>query len=365
MSEQAYAGENYRFERITLMRVLVVKLTSMGDVLHLMPALSDLRAAHPLATVDWMVEDSFAELPHWHPSVDKVIKVSTRHWRKFDRRNVGEFFAFLTDLRRQRYDYIIDAQGLMKSAVFARFAKLNKGGTRVGFSGDSIKEAPAAYLYQKKISALRSLHAIDRLRILFSAGFDYTANSQKVDYGLQINAVGGKNRRTIFLLHGTTWASKHLPDQIWRDLTQLITKDGYHVKLCWGNQQERQRAQWIAQASNQVTILPKLSLSELAVELATAKGSIAVDTGLGHMAAALSVPTVSIYGSTNAKLTGTVGLNQIQLQSDYHCSPCLLKKCDKLNDKIDQPPCYAAISPDTIWKKLCDQFVESTDKLGV
>lgn len=339
------------------MRVLVVKLTSMGDVLHLMPALSDLQAAYPQAKVDWMVEDSFAELPHWHGSVEKVITVSTRRWRKVSRQNAHEFFAFLTDLRRQPYDYIVDAQGLMKSAVFARFAKLKKGGVRLGFSGGSIKESPAAYLYQKKIRASRDMHAIDRLRQLFSAGFGYPFDSQKVDYALQIKAVGEKNKKTIFLLHGTTWESKHLPNQMWRDLTELITKDGYQVKLCWGSLQEKERAEWVAQVSEHASILPKSNLLELAAELATAKGSIAVDTGLGHMAAALSVPTVSIYGSTDAKLTGTVGLNQNQFQSHYPCSPCLLKKCDKLNDMVDQPPCYTSLSAALIWKNLQEQFV--------
>jgi len=122
------------------MRVLVVKLTSMGDALHVLPALTDLQVHNPDVVVDWMIEDTFAEIPSWHDSVHRVIKVSTRRWRNFNRANITEFLSFWKLLRSERYDVVIDAQGLIKSAVFARFAKLNQGGVRAGFSGASIKE---------------------------------------------------------------------------------------------------------------------------------------------------------------------------------------------------------------------------------
>ena len=204
------------------MRVLVVKLTSMGDVLHLMPAINDLCSKESDVVIDWMVEDSFAEIPSWHPNVDRVITVATRRWRRLAWSNIGEFFRFVTELRSARYDVVIDAQGLIKSALFSRMAKRNKGGYHAGYSDDSIKESPAAWFYRKKISIAREQHAIQRLRELFATCFDYTFDSKNLNYGLEIEQKvehvdersATSNKPSILLFHGTTWPSKHLPDPI-------------------------------------------------------------------------------------------------------------------------------------------------------
>ena len=344
------------------MRILVVKLTSMGDVLHLMPALSDLCAAKSDVVIDWMIEDSFADIPTWHPNVDRVIAVSTRRWRRPTWTNIKEFFRFVKNLRSTRYDVIVDAQGLMKSAVFSRLAKRNKGGYYAGYSGDSIKESPAAWLYNKKTPVAREQHAIKRLRLLFADCFHYSFDAKSLDYGANIKKAEAKSsarthKPTIMLLHGTTWPSKHLPDTLWRDLADLIADDGYKIKICWGNEQERQRAEWIAKERPSVSVLDNSTLNTLAEELAQISGAIAVDTGLGHMAAAFAIPCVTVYGSTNATLTGTMGENQTHLLSDYPCSPCLLKKCDKLTEQVTLPPCYQHLDAATIWQTLHTQIV--------
>ena len=344
------------------MRVLVVKLTSMGDVLHLMPALSDMVVAHPDVIVDWMVEDTFAEIPGWHPSVDRVVKVSTRRWRSLKWQNVSQFFTFLKDLRSQSYDVVIDAQGLMKSACFARFARLNKGGFRAGFSGSSIKESPAAKLYHKRVDVARDQHAIDRLRQLFSAAFSYTPRNSVLNYNIVLPKPAVSEPDTVMLFHGTTWATKHLPDSLWRDIADLACEDGYKVKLAWGNEIERTRAHWIAQDRRDITVLDRSTLNDLAQAISGVAGAIAVDTGLGHMAASLGIPCVSLYGSTDSRLTGAVGKHQTQIQSAYPCSPCMYKQCPKLNEKVLEPPCYAAseknskFSAEAIWQALYRQI---------
>ena len=337
------------------MKVLVIKLTSMGDVLHLMPALTDLRAhLNEALQVDWMVEDSFAEIPTWHPTVRRVIPVATRRWRSFSWKNIKQFLACIKDLRADSYDVIIDAQGLMKSAGLGRLGRLNRGGKRIGFSADSIKESPAARFYQQKIEVPREQHAIERLRQLFAAGFAYEYSSAAPDYGLTTPKAGTavSDRPSILFFHGTTWASKHLPDEYWHNLADIVTDDGYQVKLCWGNKKEKQRAEEIAQGRADVTVLPKLDLTALANELCHAAGAISVDTGLGHMAAAFGIPAVSVYGATDAKLTGAVGQSQVQLQTDYPCSPCLLKQCARLTEQVRQAPCYATLAPNEIWQQL-------------
>jgi heptosyltransferase-1 len=347
------------------MRVLVVKLTSMGDVLHLLPALTDLQTQHPDAVVDWMVEDSFAELPTWHATVERVIPVATRRWRRFKTANLKEFMAFLIRLRAVRYDVVIDAQGLIKSAVLARFARVNKDGLRAGYSGSSIKESPAARLYQRQIDVPREYHAIERLRRLFADVFGYSIplSMPRYEVRLPLGKQEPVTSRSVFLFHGTTWPTKHLPEGMWVDLAQRITNDGFEVLLTWGNDVEKQRANDIAKTVAGVKILPRSNLTELARQLQSAAGAIAVDTGLGHMAAAFGLPCVSLYGATDAALTGAIGRNQSRIQSTYPCSPCLLKQCPKLTAQITEPPCYTDVQagdglrPETIWNTLRSQIV--------
>lgn len=338
------------------MRILVVKLTSMGDVLHLMPALNDLLQHHPNVTIDWMVEENFSEIPQWHPAVNNVIDVATRRWRSFKWANIKEFVSFIRHLRKQRYDVVIDAQGLMKSAGFACFAKLSKGGKRTGFAGDSIKESPAAKLYHKTVSVERKQHAVTRLRALFAGIFDYPIPESAPAYALNERKVSSRDLPTILLLHGTTWATKHVPNTLWRELAEQIIDDGYKVALCWGNEVEKQRAESIAQGLSHATVLPKSSLTQLKQQLAKASGAIAVDTGLGHLAAAMGLPCVSIYGSTDAELTGALGENQQWLQSRYPCSPCLLKKCPKITTQVTEPPCYQEITANKVWQMLYEKI---------
>ncbi|NNC99080.1 MAG: lipopolysaccharide heptosyltransferase I [Gammaproteobacteria bacterium] len=346
------------------MRVLVVKLTSMGDAIHLLPALTDLQAMRPEVKVDWMIEDSFHEIPGWHASVDRVIPVSTRRWRSLSLKNLREFLAFVKLLRREPYDVVIDAQGLMKSAALGRFARLRQGGKRIGYSADCIKEKMAARFYRIRISIPRGQHAIDRLRRLFAEAFDYPLPNDSPDYALAFAASARQQKKPVVIFcHGTTWASKHLPDQHWRDLLQVVLKAGYTVKICWGSESEKRRAEWIAQNKADVEVLPKLSLGALAQVLKASDGVIAVDTGLGHLAAALGVPTASVYGATDASLTGAVGDSQAWLQCHYHCSPCFLKECNKLTEDCPEPPCYQTLSAGDIWNALKRIIAEAAPRL--
>ncbi|MFT6408170.1 MAG: heptosyltransferase-1 [Arenicella sp.] len=334
----------------------------MGDVLHLMPALSDLVKAKPGVVIDWMVEDSFAEIPAWHPNVDRVIRVSTRRWRSLKWQNIVEFWSFVKELRSETYDAVIDAQGLMKSAGFARFAKLKKDGFRAGFSASSIKESPAARLYHKKIDVAREQHAIERLRQLLAAVFGYVVANAKLNYNLSLPKSAVSNADTVMLFHGTTWETKHLPDELWREIADLACDDGYKVMLAWGNDAERQRAEWIATSRRDVTVLERTTLTDLAGTISGISGAIAVDTGLGHMAAALGIPCVSVYGSTDSTLTGAAGQHQTLIQSSYACSPCLKKQCSRLSQAVLEPPCYKAsatnpkLSAAAIWQTLYRQI---------
>ena len=341
------------------MKILIVKLTSMGDVLHFLPALTDIQKKFPDAEVDWMVEKSFSDIPTWHPFTNRTIEVRTREWRKLSWAHCKEFGKFVKDLRTTSYDVVIDAQGLQKSAILSRFAKTTSGAIRLGFDASSIKESLASYLYSKKVKVRRDAHAVLRVRQLCAEGlaYDVSQESNSIDYGLvQSRSTAVSERPYVMFFHGTTWSSKHIPDAYWRDLAQLAADDGYRVKLAWGNDKEKNRADFISQDIPTVEVLAKGGLTELAKEIRGAQGAIAVDTGLGHMAAAFGIPTLSLYGSTNAALTGALGPNQMHKQMNYPCSPCLLKRCDKLTQQVITPPCYQTCSPSEIWQSIFDEI---------
>lgn len=332
------------------MRVLIIKTSSLGDVFHALPALSDARDAIPGLRVDWVVEEAFAEIPTWHPAVDKVIPVAWRRWR----RNLGsaatwrEMAAFRRRLRGQRYDLILDAQGLIKSAVIARLAK----GTRCGLDRSSAREPLASRAYQQRISVAKGEHAIFRLRKLFAACLGYALPDSPIHYGIDSGRwpAPALARPYVVFLHGSTWDTKLWPEEYWMELCGIAAAAGDAVLLPWGNTEERLRAERIAAHHDHAHVLDKLSLSDMAGLLAYAKAVIGVDTGLSHVAAALDVPTVALYGATDAKLTGVLGPKVRLLSADFRCAPCLSKQCLIAREaQAVYPPCYASLDPQTVW----------------
>ena len=294
------------------MRVLLIKTSSLGDVVHTLPALTDAARSIPGIRFDWVVEEGFAEIPSWHPAVADVIPVAIRRWRKnlWQTLRGGEWKAFTRRLRDGRYDLVIDAQGLFKSAVLTRYADAPVA----GLDRQSAREPLACRFYDRLYAVPREQHALERTRQLFAAALGYTLPTGIGDYGLDrgrlANAVSDPY---IVFLHGTTWPSKHWPEANWRSLAERVDAQGWTVRLPWGNDAERARAERIAAGLGRARVLPKLNLVGVASELAGAKACVAVDTGLGHLAAALDVPTVSLYGPTRPDRVGAYGRSQVHL----------------------------------------------------
>jgi heptosyltransferase I len=357
------------------MRVLIVKTSSMGDVIHTLPALTDAGNAIPGITFDWVVEENFAEIPAWHPLVKNVIPIAWRRWRKqlFAPATRAALRQFLKKLRAQKYDLIIDAQGLAKSAFCSVFAK----GTRVGPDWKSARESIAAICYNRRVTVDFQQHAITRMRTLFSGALSYPLPVGVPDYGIDRKKLFASNDAPeppyLVFLHGTTWATKHWPEASWLQLTLLANQNGYHVKLPWGNDSERERAERIAKNAPNATVLPRQDLLGMAKILAGAQAVAAVDTGLGHLAAALNVPAVSLYGPTDPKLTGALGESQVHLCAQFACAPCFGKICtyagglsagrlseDVLSGKALAestsplyPACFGSLTPTVVWSSLC------------
>lgn len=333
------------------MKVLVVKTSSLGDVIHTLPALTDAAKAIPSISFDWVVEDSFQDIPSLHPSVNRVIPVSIRRWRENLWTHRAAIRNSIQAIREESYDLVIDAQGLIKSALVTRCAL----GTRYGLSRASCRESLAALAYQQTIEVKKGQHAITRVRQLFARSLAYAEPTDSPDYGLVKDDLSPPKNVTkpyFVFLHGTTWASKHWPIEYWQELIVLTEKQGFAVYLPWGNAHEKQRAEDLAGTSSVVHVLARSSIKELASVLMHADGVVGVDSGLAHLTAACGVPAVTIYGSTSAELTGSMGARNISLQADFSCSPCLKKVCDYSHPTEMVPACYQTLPAELVWQKL-------------
>lgn len=334
------------------MRVLIVKTSSLGDVIHTLPALTDAVQAIPTIEFDWVVEESFQNVTRWHAAVKNVFPVALRRWRKnrFQVLINGEMISRLKAIRLQKYDLVIDAQGLFKSAALAFMAR----GPRAGFDRHSAREGLASILYQKKYAISWTEHAVQRTRLLFAKALNYSLSEELPDYGIDITRLPPFNHPKPYyvFLHGTTWDNKHWPEQYWIELAKKLATTDASLMLLWGNEIEKARAERIASSVNNAEVLPKLGLEAVGGVLAFAKGVVSVDTGLGHLAAALAVPTVSLYGPTDSKRTGTYGRQQIHLAANFSCAPCLKRDCSYVGDKAINPPCFSTVTPELVWQTL-------------
>ena len=289
------------------MRVLLVKLSSMGDVLHNLPVVSDLARAYPGIEIDWVTEAPYAGLVALQPRVRKVFAV---HLRDLKQRwwSVAAWAAFFDtrkQLGAQEYDVILETQGLVKSAMVARWAK----GTIAGFSAETVREPLAARAYDRKVAVPRDLHAVERNRRLASAVFGYELVSS-VDYGLRRPALLANTLIAspyVVFLHATSRANKMWPEANWIALGQRLREIGIRVILPWGSAAERHVSERLASAIPEAVVPPAMSLLEAAALLAEARAVVGVDTGLAHLSVALARPTVGIYLTTSPALTGLYG----------------------------------------------------------
>lgn len=333
------------------MRVLLIKTSSMGDILHTLPALTDAGKAIPAISFDWVIEEAFAEIPSWHPLVKNVIPISLRRWRKglFSKETRADFKAFRQRLREEKYDLVLDAQGLVKSAFLTLFAK----GERVGLDWPSAREAIASLFYKRKCKVNFYQHAIHRMRSLFSKALGYEMPACAPFFGLEPATLKKdvKDKYLVFL-HGTTWETKLWPEAYWIALGELAKASGYKIKMSGGNPVEVERANRMAKACDAIEVKAYLTISQMAEWLANASGAVAVDTGFGHLSAALNIPTVSLYGATNANFTGALGNSSFHLSADFACSPCLRRTCDFRGKSEVSPACYEALTPMLVFSEL-------------
>lgn len=299
-------------------RVLIVKTSSMGDVLHTLPALTDAQRAYPDIRFDWVVEEGFAQIPSWHQAVDSVIPVAIRRWRKnwFSAPIRAERAQFRQAIQAHHYDAVIDAQGLLKSAfLVTRYAK----GTKHGYSRQSAREPLASFFYDIRHDVSKKMHAVERIRQLFALSLNYPIPQSQGNYGIAqhfLSLPTFDERPYLVFLHATTRDEKHWPESHWRELIALLADSGVRIKLPWGAEHEHQRAIRLARDFDYVDVLPRMSLAEVAQVIAGAQSVISVDTGLSHLTAALDKPNITLFGPTDPGLIGGYGKDQTSVKAD-------------------------------------------------
>jgi heptosyltransferase-1 len=298
--------------------ILFIKTSSLGDVIHHMPALAEARRHLPDARFAWAVEEAFAPLVALHPAIDEVVSVASRRWRKslWSPVTLMEIGRVTRGLRARRFDEIVDTQGLLRSALLARIAR----GRRHGYDRSSIREPLASAFYDVRHSVSRALHAVERNRILSGLALGYAPEGAP-HYGLDRARFRQQGERTAVLLHATARSEKEWPEDNWIALGRTLGGLGFLPVLPWGTQKERVRADRIGGALARALVPQRQPLDRLARTIAGADLVVGVDTGLLHLAAAFGVPLVAIFCGSRPDLTAPVGSGPMRVLGTYGRAP--------------------------------------------
>ena len=299
--------------------VLFIKTSSLGDVIHHMPAVTDAWRIFPHARFAWVTEEPYAPLVKLHPAIAEVIPVAARRWRNGIHRSATwrEMGAFRRRLRERSYDAIVDTQGLFRTGVLAKTAS----GHRHGYHADSVRERGAAMFYDEHHSVPRKLHAVERNRILTGLALGYKPVGGP-DFGLDRERFRDMVVRPYaVLLHATAQRKKEWPEENWVALGRALERRGVDLLLPWGNAAEHARATRIADKLKLGRVPVRRPLDDMARMIAGAEFVVGVDTGLVHLAAALGVPLVAIFLDSAPELTGALGNGPIEIVAGRSAPP--------------------------------------------
>ncbi len=292
------------------LKLLIVKTSSMGDVVHALPVINDIHAHHTGAQIDWLVEAPYAAIPQMHPGVRRVLPMQWRKWRRalFSRGTWRAMGALRDELRQGGYDRVLDLQGLLKSALWAR----QTGAPVAGYDRDSAREPAAAWLYGQTAPVARTLQAVQRCRELAAAHLNYAMPGSPPDFGIRPPAATWAPRGGDYavLIPNASRASKHWPERHWVALGNRLQERGMTPVVLWGAPEEQSLAENIA-ASCEGDVPPFLKVGEMAAVLAGARQIVGLDTGFTHLGAALGRPTLGIYCDHEPGLAGITGPGRV------------------------------------------------------
>jgi heptosyltransferase I len=287
-------------------RILVVKVTSLGDVIQAQSVVSDLQTAFPGVEIDWAVDEAFADILRWNKGISRVLCAPLRQFKRS--RSMKDFLAIcrsIKDLRRERYDAVFDLHGVYKSAIISFLARAKR---RYGYAKVNLGENGAAFAYSHRFAPRHDANAWEGMRRALSDTLGYSL----APVGSIVMSVPdsdsapdfGEGAPYALLFHATSKAEKKWPQANWIAVAQSLIAEGLTPLLPWGSDIERQEAEAIAQGVPGARVLPKLSITEIAQCIQRAALVIGTDTGLVHLASALRRPTVMIFSATSRPLFG-------------------------------------------------------------
>jgi len=295
-------------------RVLIVKTSSMGDVVHALPLVSDIARAFAHVRIDWVIEEAFAEIPRLHPAVTRVVPIGLRRWRRkpFALASWRQILDARDSLRQTRYHTIIDCQGLIKSALVAWSAR----GPVTGFAAASAREPVAALFYRRKVVVDNGLHAVDRNRQLGAAALGYALDGPE-EFSVRLRAehlraeAPFNEAGAVLLLTNASRASKLWPDERWVALELALARAGMLSFLAWGSAAEQEACKERGAKMQTARVLPRSTLAQIAALACKASLVIGLDTGLTHLAAASGAPTVGIFCDYDPARVGLRGSDRV------------------------------------------------------
>lgn len=281
-------------------KILIVRTSSLGDLVHMLPAITDVASHIPGAQIDWLVEESFAEIPNWHPAVSNVMTMAHRRWRKdwWSAQSRTERAALKKRIRQTQYDVVLDMQALLKTVWFTRMAR----GKIHGLDWKSAREPLASLFFDVKHRVEFWQPAITRQRLLASLAFDYQYTGA-ADYGLQAITNAVQVEPVAMIMPSASRDDKLWPIASWHKIFDYVQAQGLGLRLLAGSPAETVRAEQLIAGRDHAVVLPRMGLTEVAHELAKATVMVGLDSGLTHLSAALERPTIGIYKASTPTRT--------------------------------------------------------------
>jgi len=310
------------------MKILIIKTSSLGDIVHCNPIIRDMHQNLSNLEIHWLVEDVFSSLINIFP-INKVLISNFRSWKKnpLSIRSVAEIFKLKKLIKSEMYDAVIDCQGLLRSGL------LCSGTNSSGYNKNSIKESLASFFYKNKVDLSKKLHAIDRNRLLVAKVLGYSINLDTPGFSLNIKPINEIKNQILFVT-GTSNDKKKWSLTKWVELAKIFETENTKIQLIWGNMKEYEDCLAIYDKTTNTTILPKKSIDKLAEEISFSKLVIGVDSGITHLASALGIPTVCIFKHSFPELTGLKSQEKLSANvGNYNSDPSLedvLKKIQEI-----------------------------------
>jgi len=294
-------------------KVAIVKLSAMGDIIHAMVALQYIKQAKPDLQIDWIVEQGFAQVLENNPHIDNILTVNLKSIKK-DKMALFSEIKKIKAYAKNNYDLVIDAQGLLKSAITTKLLSKN----RAGFSKDSIREGVASYFYTKKVDIAYDANTIDRNAKVMSEPLNVSISPQMIidkeaflfykDENAQIEEYLSNDKKNIIFVIGSTWESRNYPKEKFVEIANALEEN---VLIAWGGEEEQKKAQWIESNSKYAKVLPKIDLNTLKAVIAKSDLLIGNDTGPTHMAWGLNIPSITIFGPTPINRVYQTPINKV------------------------------------------------------